>query len=231
VPAAARPSPLRAAPLVRPLAGGDGGGHGWLARRVTELVTGAEHVADHLEESGGRGGFQGAAGLKTVARGGILILSSALPEAWERDISAAAGSTWDAVEAAAGAAEGGMPLGLFGLWAARFTLAGTLLFAASSFLAARRARSRDEWIVAVTQGAGYGLNAAGLATAGSGLLTAGAASAEVPPVGLALLAAGSGLLVASYAYRYRSAIGSAADRVGAAARSTMRAAFDAVNPL
>ncbi|HSD01969.1 MAG TPA: hypothetical protein VLB81_06360, partial [Gaiellales bacterium] len=82
----------------------------------------------------------------------------------------------------------------------------------------------------VAQGVGYGLNAAGLATAGSGLLTAGAATAEVPPIGLALCAAGSAVLVASYAYRYRSAIRGGAEAVGNAARSTLHAAFDAVNP-
>jgi len=54
-------------------------------------------------------------------------------------------------------------------------------------------------------------------------VTAGVASAEIPPLGLALCAAGSGLLVASYAYRYRSALGHAAT-------STVRAAFDAINP-
>ncbi|HET7170055.1 MAG TPA: C40 family peptidase [Gaiellales bacterium] len=228
--AAGAASPLHAEPLPLPIAGDEGAGHGWIARHATEMVSGAQHVADHLEETRGRIGFQGAAGLRTVARAGLVGLASLLPEEWERDLSAATGSTWDAVEAVAGAARGGMPLGPFGIWAARFTLAGTLLFAASSFLAARRATRRDEWVVAVVQGAGYGLNAAGLATAGSGLLTAGVGTAEIPPVGLVLLAAGSSLLVTSYAYRHRSAIERAVDAVGTAARSTLHAAFDAVNP-
>jgi cell wall-associated NlpC family hydrolase len=229
-PAAVPASPLRAEPLVRPLAGPEGVGGGWVARHVAEVMAGAEHVADHLEETGGRMGFQGAAGLRTVTRAGLVGLATVLPQRWERDLSSATGSTWDAIDAVAGAAHGGMPLGPFAIWAARFTLAGTLLFGASSFLAARRATRRDDWLVAVVQGAGYGLNAAGLATAGSGLLTAGAGTAEIPPVGLALLAAGSTLLVVSYAYRYRSAIAGAARAVGNAARSTLHAAFAAVNP-
>jgi hypothetical protein len=223
-------SPLHAEPLVRLPAADGGGGRLWIAKRVTELVTGAQHVGEHLEETGGRIAFQGAAGLKTGFRAGVLVLANVLPREWERDLSAAAGSTWDAAEAVAGVAEGGMPLGLFGLWAARFTLAGTLIFAASSFLAARRARTRDEFVFAMAQGAGYGLTAAGLATAGSGLLWAGAATAEIPPLGLALCAAGSAILVVSYAYKYRSAIGGAVDRVRNAAGSTLHAAFDAVNP-
>ena len=227
---AAAGSPLRAAPLSGSLAAGEGAGRGWIARRVTQIVGGAQHVAEHLEETRGRLSFQGAAGLRTAARAGLVGLATLLPERWERDLSAAAGSTWDAAEAVAGAAHGGMPLGPFGIWAARFTMAGTLLFAASSFLAARRATRRDDWVVAFTQGAGYGLNAAGLATAGSGLLTAGVGTVEIPPVGLVLLAAGSGLLVVSYAYRYRSTIARAADAVANAAGSALRAAFDAVNP-
>ena len=155
-------------------------------------------------------GFQGAAGLRTAGRAGLLVLSSFLPREWERDLSSAAGSAWDAASAAAGIAEGGMPLGLFGLWAARFTLAGTLIFAGSSLLTGLRARRRDDRVVALVQAAGYGLNAAGITTAGAGLFTAGAATAEIPPLGLALCAAGSALLVGSYVYRYRSSIAGAA---------------------
>jgi len=223
-------SPLHAEPLGRLRAAEGGGGRLWIAKRVTELVTGAQHVGEHLEETGGRIAFQGAAGLKTGLRAGVLVLANVLPREWERDLSAAAGSTWDAAEAVAGVAEGGMPLGLFGLWAARFTLAGTLILAGFSFLAARRARTRDEFVFAMAQGAGYGLTAAGLATAGTELVMLGAATAEIPPLGMALCAAGSAILVVSYAYKYRSAIAGAVDRVRNAAGSTLHAAFDAVNP-
>jgi cell wall-associated NlpC family hydrolase len=229
VPQAAPQSAMRVEPLLaRPAAGG--GDRSWLGRRALEVITGAEHVADHLEATGGEVGFQGAAGLKTGLRAGLLVFASVLPREWERDLSAAAGSTWDAAEATAGAIDGGIPLGPFGIWAARFTLAGSLIFAASSFLAARRATRREDWAFHVAQGVGYGLNAAGIATAGSGLLAAGAATAEIPPLGLALCAAGSAVLVASYAYKYRSAIGGAVETAGNAARSTLHAAFDAVNP-
>jgi len=223
-------SRMHVAPLPRPVGGGGGG----IATPVAELVTGAQRAAEHLEETGGKAGFQGAAGLRTAGRAGLLVLSSFLPRAWERDLSSAAGSTWDAASAVAGMSEGGMPLGLFGLWAARFTLAGSLIFAGSSLVSGLRASRRDDRIVALTQAAGYGLNAAGITTAGTGLLTAGAATAEIPPLGLALCAAGSALLVGSYAYRYRSSIGRAAGRaagaVTGAARTTVHAALDAINP-
>ena len=222
-------SPMRVEPVV-PRAAGEGGGAGWIAGRVAELVTGAQHVADHIEETGGEVGFQGAAGLKTGFRVGLLVFASVLPQEWERDLSAAAGSAWDAAEATAGAIDGGLPLGPFGIWAARFTFAGSLLFTISSLLAARRSTRREDWVFHVAQGVGYGLNAAGIATAGSGLLGAGAATAEIPPLGLALCAAGSAVLVTSYAYRYRSAIGRGVEAVGNAARSMVHAAFDTVNP-
>ena len=229
-------SAMRVAPLpARPAAGGGSGS--WLGRRVLEVVTGAEHVAGHLEETGGELNFQGAAGLKTIGRAGVMVLSSVLPRQWERDVAGAAGSTWDTGSAIAGMADGGLAMGVFGLWAARITLLGTLLFAGSSFLAARRAATRDQRIVAVAEMTGYGLTAAGLATAGPSLVTAGVATAEIPPLGLALCAAGSGIIVASYAYRYRSTLGRAVRApidavagVASAARSTARAALDAVNP-
>jgi hypothetical protein len=230
------PAPVESSRIgVGPRARASGGGGNIIGKRLTELVTGAQHAAQHLEETGGKVGFQGAAGLRTAGRAGLLVASSLLPRAWERDLSSAAGSAWDAASALAGISEGGLPLGLFGLWAARFTLAGTLIFAGSSLFAARRAARRDDRVVALVQAAGYGLNAAGIAAAGSGLLTAGAATAEIPPVGLALCAAGSALLVGSYAYRYRSAIRGGAVRVAgavaSAARTTVHAALDAVNPL
>ena len=233
---AAPQSAMRVAPLLaRPAAGG--GSRSWLGRRALEVITGAEHVAGHFEETGGELSFQGAAGLKTVGRAGVMVLSSVLPRQWERDAAAAAGSAWDAGSAVGGIADGGLPMGVFGLWAARITLLGTLLFAGSSFLAARRAATRDERIVAFAQMTGYGLTAAGLATAGPSLVTAGVATAEIPPLGLALCAAGSAIIVASYAYRYRSALGrairapvDAAEGVASAARNTARAALDAVNP-
>ena len=225
-------SPIRVGPLTREAAG-DGGGHG-LLRSVGELVASAQHVARHLGETGTDVGFQGAAGLRTAARAGLLVFSAVLPEEWERDLSSAAGSTWDTASAVVEMSDGGMPLSAFGLWAARFTLAGTLLFAGWSAAAALRAGRRDERVVAGMQAAGYALNAGGIATAGAGLVTAGAATAEIPPVGLALCAAGSALLVGSYAYRYRVSIGGGARRVGgvvtSAARTAVHAALDAVNP-
>jgi cell wall-associated NlpC family hydrolase len=223
-------SPMRVGALPPP--GGDGGGGGPV-RSVGELIASAQHVARHLGETGTEVGFQGAAGLRTVARAGLLVFAAVLPEEWERDLSSATGSTWDAASAVGEMSDGGMPLSAFGLWAARFTLAGTVIFAGWALAAAVRARSRDERIVAGMQAAGYALNAGGVATAGAGLVTAGAATAEIPPVGLALCAAGSALLVGSYAFRYRASIARGARRVAGAvtgaARTTVDAALDAID--
>ena len=123
VPQAAPQSAMRVAPLLaRPAAGG--GNRSWLGRRALEVITGAEHVAGHFEETGGELSFQGAAGLKTIGRAGVMVLSSVLPRQWERDAAAAAGSAWDAGSAVGGIADGGLPMGVFGLWAARITLLG-----------------------------------------------------------------------------------------------------------
>ena len=235
-PQATSPSAMRVEPLgAQPAEGG--AGRSWIARRALEVASGAEHMAGHLEETGGEVSFQGAAGLRTIGRAGVMLLSSVLPREWERDLAAAGGSAWDAGSALAGIADGGLPMGTYGLWASRITLLGTLLFAASSFLAARRASTRDERVFAVAQMTGYGLTAAGIATAGPGLVTAGLATAEIPPLGLALCAAGSGMIVASYAYRYRSAFArairapvDAVEAVASAARSKVHAALDVVNP-
>ena len=233
---ATSPSAMRVEPLLARAAEG-GGSRSWIARRALEVASGAEHLAGHLEETGGEASFQGAAGLRTIGRAGVMLLATVLPREWERDLASAGGSAWDAGSALAGMADGGPPMGMFGLWAARITLLGTLLFAGSSFLAARRAATRDERVIAVAQMTGYGLTAAGIATAGPGLVTAGVATAEIPPLGLALCAAGSTIIVVSYAYRYRSALGrgirapvDAVEAVASAARSKAHAALGAVNP-
>ena len=175
--------------------------------------------------------------LKTFGRGGLMVLSAFLPREWERYAASAAGSTWDAGSALAGIADGGLPMGIFGLWAARITLVGTLIYAGASFLAALRATRRDDRIFSTMQALGYGMTAAGISTAGGGLLTAGVATAEIPPLGLALCAIGAGLLVASYVFRDRSALGRVvrapvrvARTVVHGARDAAGAVLDAINP-
>ncbi len=234
------PTPLPASgmhvePL--PLSPDPVGGRSSMTRLVANVAAGAQNVAGHLKETGDEVTFQGAAGLKTFGRAGLMALSALLPRQWERDATSAVGSTWDAASAVAGMADGGLPMGMVGLWAARITLVGTLFFAGASMWAAVRARRRDQRIFAATQAAGYTLTAIGIGTAGGSLMMAGAATAEIPPLGLALCAVGSGLIVASYAFRYRSDLGRAvrapirvARTVGHGARDAAGAVLDAVNP-
>jgi hypothetical protein len=163
------------------------------------------------------------------------VLSSVLPRQWERDAASAAGSTWDAASAVSDLAAGGLRLGVFGVWTARITIVGSLVYMATSLVAVCRARDRAGRVFAATQAAGYGLTTAGLLTAGDGLIVMGAATAEIPPLGLALCAAGAGLLVASYCYRYRTQLGRALDlawRVQAApVRYGLRAGARAVHAI
>ena len=71
-------------------------GAGSGAGRIEVITAGAQNVAGHFEETGGEVTFQGAAGLKTFGRAGVMALSAFLPRHWERDAASAAGSAWDA---------------------------------------------------------------------------------------------------------------------------------------
>ena len=72
-----------------------GGGRS-MTRLIGDVAAGAQNVAGHIEETGGEVTFQGAAGLKSFGRAGLMALSAFLPRAWERDAASAAGSAWDA---------------------------------------------------------------------------------------------------------------------------------------
>ena len=76
-----------------------------MTRLIGDVAAGAQNVAGHIEEASGEVTFQGAAGLKTFGRAGLMALSAFLPRAWERDAASAAGSAWDAGSAVAGIAD------------------------------------------------------------------------------------------------------------------------------
>ena len=77
----------------------------------------------------------------------------------------------------------------------------SLLAAAGGLFTALTARSRRGRILGGLQLAGGGLQAAGLATAGTDLIVLGAAGMEVPPVGVALILAGTALTAGVAAYQ------------------------------
>ena len=87
-------SRMHVAPL--PPSPDPGGGGSSMTRLIGDVAAGAQNVAGHIEETGGEVTFQGAAGLKTFGRAGLMALSAFLPRAWERDAASAAGSAWDA---------------------------------------------------------------------------------------------------------------------------------------
>ena len=232
-------APAAPAPSLPRARGRDGSappaGRGWTGRTSSRLgaaLAAAERIAGHVE-NGGRVVFQGEAGLRTVARVGLTGVAVVLPRRWQRDAAAAAGSAWDAASAAADLAAGGLMLGAAALWVARLSVIGAAAFCGLSVLAAVRSRSRAGIVFNAAQAAGYALTGAGIATAGTSLVTLGAATAEIPPLGLGLCAAGATILAASYCYRERGAIASAARSAAAAAGSALdagRSALDALNP-
>jgi len=152
----------------------------------------------------GRSPLGGFAAVRHLSRLGLNALTL-LPNRTLGAIGSVAGTAWDAVAVAVDLAAGGYREGFafsgFGLWAARLTLAGSLLAAAGGLFTAITARSRRDRIVGGLQLAGGGLQAAGLATAGTDLIVLGAAGMEVPPVGVALILAGTAITAGVAAYQ------------------------------
>ncbi len=161
-----------------------------------------ETVARSLARRGTRVSVQALAGLRNATRLGLTAVSLAGPERW-RDPAAAAGSAWDACFAAAEAAavwgSAGLALDGWALLGARLNVLAAGLSAGVFGWAALTARTRRERLGDGLLATGSALSAAGLLTAGGGLVPMIAAGAViVPPVGLALLATGAVVCVAGY---------------------------------
>jgi len=184
-----------------------------------------DRLLERLSEGDpGRSPFGGFAAVRHLSRLGLNALTL-LPNRTLDAIGSVAGTAWDTAAVAADLAAGGYREGFafsgFGLWAARLTLAGSLLAAAGGLFTALTARSRRGRILGGLQLAGGGLQAAGLATAGTDLIVLGAAGMEVPPVGVALILAGTAITAGVAAYQawptLRSAGGRGKDWVSARA--------------
>jgi hypothetical protein len=192
----------------------------------------AAAVADQLGEAGARGSLQALAAVRNGLRLGLTAGAAFLPDSLARDLVTVAGQGWDAGAALAEVVHTwgtkGAVLTRFGLLAARFTLAGGLASTALAGHAALTARSRRERIASGGLALGSAVASAGVASAGTALLTAGAATATIPPLGLCLMAAGAAICVASYLYGHpalvRGAIALAGRGAGAVAAGARRAA-------
>jgi cell wall-associated NlpC family hydrolase len=175
-------------------------GTGWLDRIGAGFGAG-EHALEQLGEHGRAAPLQAFAGLEHLSRFTLTGLSALLPGRTEQDAAGLIGSLWDGIAAArdlATTAGRGLPVGGWGLWAARFSLVGgviSTLVCASNASTAQRRRDRIGYGL---MAAGSAASSAGMLTAGGSLLALGAETSVVPPVGLGLMAAGAGLCVAGY---------------------------------
>jgi cell wall-associated NlpC family hydrolase len=185
-----------------------------LGDRIGAVLEGGASVAETLAERGRSVPLQASAAMRTSFRLGLTGLSGILPDPGWREAAGFAGAVWDAggsiVELGMTYAAGGAQLGRGGLWAARFSLLGgalsTAMFAAQAFTA----RTRRDRIGYGMMAVGSAATTVGLASGGAALMTLGAGTAVIPPVGLALIATGATLCVAGYLVRHpewcRSAI-------------------------
>jgi len=93
-----------------------------------------------------------------------------------------------------------------------------------------KARRRDDRIWYGAQAASSALTSAGAMTAGADLVMLGAGSAEVPPVGAALMLAGVTVLGAACIYRERRWLAGGAQRAAGAVLDAGRSLADSLNP-
>jgi cell wall-associated NlpC family hydrolase len=200
----------------------------------TSLVETAEKAlerggeqGDHL---GGRLSLQAAAGFRNLARFGITAAATFLPDPHLRDLSTFAGATWDGVESGLAIARGGVELAGPSLWATRLTTPLGLGFSALFAYQAWTARRREDQVWYGAEAASSALTSAGAMTAGLDLVTLGAGTAEVPPVGAALMLAGVTVLAAACVYRERHWLAGGARRAAGAALDAGRAVVSALNP-
>jgi cell wall-associated NlpC family hydrolase len=183
--------------------------------------------SDHL---GSRLSLQAAAGFKNLARFGLTAAATFVPNPHLRDLSTLAGATWDGVESGIAMTRGGVELTGASLWAARLTTPLGIGFSALFAYQAWTARRRDDRIWYGAQAASSALTTAGAMTAGTDLIMLGAGSAEVPPVGAALMLAGVTILAGACVYRERRWLASGASRAAGAVADAGRSLADALNP-
>jgi cell wall-associated NlpC family hydrolase len=166
------------------------------------LLQAGQNVATTLAHRGSQASVQALAGLRNGARFGLTALSLVGPPGW-RDVAALGGSAWDAgfgaVEAAAAWGSAGLSLRGWALFGARLNVLAAGLSTGVFAWGAITARTRRERIGNGLLATGSAMSAAGLLTAGSGLVPLLATGAVVvPPVGLVLLSVGAVVCVGGY---------------------------------
>ena len=136
-----------------------------MTRLIGDVAAGAQNVAGHIEETGGEVTFQGAAGLKTFGRAGLMVLSGVSPARVGARCRLGGGKR-------VGRGIGGRRHRRRRPADGHLRAVGRAHDAArhhalrrASFLAALRATRRDDRIFATMQTPGYGMTAAGISTA------------------------------------------------------------------
>jgi hypothetical protein len=190
------------------------------------LVGGGEQ-GDHR---GSRLCVPAAAGFRNLARFGITAAATFLPDQHLRDVSTFAGAAWDGVESGLAIARGGVELTGPSLWATRLTTPLGLGFSALFAYQAWTARRREDRVWYGAEAASSALTSAGAMTAGLDLVTLGAGTAEVPPLGAALMLAGVTVLGAACIYRERHWLAGGARRTTGAVVDAGRSLAGALNP-
>ncbi len=181
--------------------GGEGGSGSGVAGIADTVGRGLERGADQLDHVGGRVPVQAAAGVRNLGRFGLTGAATFAPNRHLQDASTFAGAVWDGTEILIRAVGGGVVFDGPSLWVARGTILVGLLFAGLYGWQAYTSRRRADQIWYGGQALSAGLTSIGAMTAGTDLLVLGAGSAEVPPVGVALIVAGAVILAAVCVYR------------------------------
>jgi cell wall-associated NlpC family hydrolase len=217
------PVPIGGAEVAAPGTRGSRGARatGWSvgAPGQSALAAGSK-VADWLEEVHGRGAVGGFAGVHHISRLG-LNAATLYPDRRVSTTGSVLGAAWDvgssAMDVLADGLGSGLAVGGLGLWASRLTVLGGAVSLAFGGYALYEARTRRQRVVAAAQTVAGGLTVAGFATAGGELCALGAASMEVPPVGLTLLCAATVITAGVTLYQNWSAIRGAAAVAGSSA--------------
>jgi cell wall-associated NlpC family hydrolase len=180
-----------------PEARAHGGGGLSVSGVVATAAGGVQRVAGQLDELGGRVSLQALEGLRNLLRFGVSGIAAFIPDPHLRDVAQFITVVWDTVAFV----RSGLELSGWSLWAARLGVPVGFAFGLSYLWKAYTARRRSDRIWYGLQAAGNILMSVGVATAGADLLAAGAASLEIPPVGVALIVTGGLLLAGACAYR------------------------------
>jgi cell wall-associated NlpC family hydrolase len=183
--------------------------------RIGAALHAGESAAEQLGERGRSVPLQASAALRTGLRHGLVGFSLLLPDPDWRDGAGFAGAVWDAgasiVEIAGAEAAGGVRLAGWSLWAARLSVVGGALSTGLFGWQAATARRRRDQVGYGLMAAGSAATTVGLISGGAALMTLGAGTAVIPPVGLTLMATGAVLCAAGYLVRHPEWVRSALD--------------------